>query len=136
MPDESAAGVVLGAVAAPAARGQRVLVGSVPPAAAVRGRRRLAAAPDAGPPVSKRRRVTAGASLGLRDPDDNDDPPDPDSESDSEPDPNRADLEQPVLLRRPRFIRTCNRIVNSLEAARDPGNFNLLPPLGDEDHCK
>jgi hypothetical protein len=41
----------------------------------------------------------------------------------------REDLEQPVLLRRPRYLRVKNRKVNSLEAAMLSENFHLLPPI-------
>jgi hypothetical protein len=55
--------------------------------------------------------------------------PGPDSESETELDLERDDLEQPVLLRRPRYLRTKNRQINSLEAAMLPENYYPLPPL-------
>ncbi len=54
---------------------------------------------------------------------------DPDSESEAELDSDREDLEQPVLLRRPRFLRTPYRRVNSLKEAMKRENYHILPPL-------
>jgi hypothetical protein len=56
---------------------------------------------------------------------------DPDSESEEELDSDREDLEQPVLLRRPRFLRTPYRRVNSLKEAMKPENYHILPEITD-----
>jgi hypothetical protein len=57
------------------------------------------------------------------------------SDGERDPDPDRPNLEQPVLLRRPRFLRTCNRLVNSLEAARNyEANYDRLEPVLPSEH--
>ena len=42
---------------------------------------------------------------------------------------NPEDPEEPVLLRRKRYVRRKDRKVNSLESAMDPDNYNPIPPV-------
>lgn len=49
------------------------------------------------------------------------------SEGSGESDP--EDPEAPVLLRRKRFVKRRDRVVNSLESAMDSRNYDPLPPV-------
>ncbi len=51
------------------------------------------------------------------------------SDSDSSGDDDDAEPENPVLLRRKRFIPRKDRAVKDLDSARNPANFDPVPPV-------
>jgi hypothetical protein len=63
-----------------------------------------------------------------------DDENETDSEGEAEPDPDRENPEMPVLLRRPRFLRVKDRLVNSLEESRNQRNYSRLDPIDPGQH--
>ena len=56
------------------------------------------------------------------------------SDGENDPDPDRENLEQPILLRRPRFLRVKHRLVNSLKEARNEANYHRLDPIEPDQH--